>query len=159
MAEETIATRLARIEAHVEGCILRETSCEYWSEMHKTKLAWASNRINEATRERDELTTKVEELSDLIVELTTSLNQGENRIQSVEGVCTFRASDIRIQLQQLQETMHNHSAATSPTPSTPPHEPTGPRGPVHPSVVRREGRTYLPLLSLWEKIILKELIR
>ena len=103
--------------------------------MHKTKLAWATNRINEATREWDELTTKVEELSDLIVELTTRLNQGENQILSVEGVCTFRASDIRVQLQQVQETMRNQSAATSPIPSTPFHEPTGPRGPVQSSAV------------------------
>ena len=57
--------------------------------MHETKLSWATNRINEATRERDELTKKVEELSDLVVELTTCLNQGESRIQSVERVCTI----------------------------------------------------------------------
>ena len=115
--------------------------------MHETKLAWATNRINEATRERDELSMKIEELSDLIVELTTCLNQGENLILSVQGVCTFRASDIRILLQQLQETRRNQPAATSPTLSTSPHEPTGPRGPVHPSVVRREGED-LPLAPI-----------
>ena len=89
MQEETLAARLARIEAHIEGCILRGSSCEYWSEMHQTKLDWATNKINKATRERDELTKKVEELSDLVVELTTRLNQGESRIQSVEWVCTI----------------------------------------------------------------------
>ena len=86
--------RLARIEAHIVGCILRGTSCEYWSEKHETKLTCATNRINEATRERDELTKKVKELSDLVLELTTHLNQGESQIQSVERVCTICASDF-----------------------------------------------------------------
>ena len=33
-------------------------------------MTWAMNRINKAMKERDELTTKVEELSELVVELT-----------------------------------------------------------------------------------------
>ena len=94
MQEKTLAARLARIEAHVEGCIFQGSSCEYWSELQETKLSWATNRINEATRERDELTKKVEELSDLVVEQTTRHNQGESRILSVERVCTIRASDF-----------------------------------------------------------------
>ena len=80
MQEENLAARLARIKAHVDGCILCGSSCEYYSELHQTKLGWAMNRINEAMRERDELTKKVEELSDLVLELTTRLNQVESRI-------------------------------------------------------------------------------
>ena len=79
MQEEALAARVARIEAHIDGCILCGSSCEYYSELHQTKLGWAKNRINKATRERDELTKKVEELSNLVVELTTRLNQGESR--------------------------------------------------------------------------------
>ena len=52
--------------------------------MHQTKLDLATNRINEDRRERDELTKRVDELSDLVVELTTRLNQGESKIQSIE---------------------------------------------------------------------------
>ena len=145
MAEETLATRLARIEAHVEGCILRGSSCEYWSEMHQTKLSWATNKINQATRERDELNKKVEELSDLVVELTTRLNQGESRILSVERVCTIRASDFHTQLYQIQD---NQSKFTFNISSTPLHEPASldTRELVHPSAVQQEGGN--PPLSL-----------
>ena len=120
MAEETLATKLARIEAHVERCILRGSSCEYWSEMHETKLTWATNRINEAMRERVELTKKVEELSDQVVELTTRLNQGESRIQSVERACTIRASDFHTQLYRIQGNMGHQSTSTINPVSTPP---------------------------------------
>ena len=57
MAEESITTRLARIEAHVKGCILRGSSCKFWSDKHEAKLTWATDSINEAIKERDELTT------------------------------------------------------------------------------------------------------
>ena len=80
MAEEPLVTRLARIEAHVEDCILRGSFCEFWTNKHETQLTWATDRINETRKERDELTTKVEELNELVVELTTRLNQGENQI-------------------------------------------------------------------------------
>ena len=93
-----MAARLARIKAHIDGCILRGSSCEYYSELHQTKLGWATNRINKAMRERDELAKKAEELSDLVVELTTRLNQGESRIQSVDRVCTIQASDFCTEL-------------------------------------------------------------
>ena len=136
-----MATRLARIEAHMERCILRGSSCEYWSEMHETKLTWATNRINEAMRERVELTKKVEELSDQVVELTTRLNQGESRIQSVERACTIRASDFHTQLYRIQGNMGHQSTSTINPASTPPHEHASlnSREPIHPSVVRREG--------------------
>ena len=35
---ESSAARIARLEAHVSGCILRGTSCDYYSELHQTKL-------------------------------------------------------------------------------------------------------------------------
>ena len=57
MAEEPLATRSARIEAHIEGCILQGSSCEFWSHKHEAKLTWATDSINEAIKERDELTT------------------------------------------------------------------------------------------------------
>ena len=81
MAEEPLATRLAGIEAQIEGCILRGSSCEFWSNKHETKLTWATNRINEATKEMDELALKVEELNELVVELTNRLNQGVDPLQ------------------------------------------------------------------------------
>ena len=58
--------------------------------MHQTKLDWATNRINEDRRERDELTKRVDELNDLVVELNTCLNQGESKIQSIERACSVR---------------------------------------------------------------------
>ena len=145
MAEETLAIRLARIEAHIEGCILQGYYCEYWSELHETKLTWATNRISEATKERDELTRKVEELSNLVLELTICLNQGESRIQSVERVCTVRASDFHTQLYRIHGTMDNQSTSTI-NPESTPHEPASLdiREPVHPSVVRREGSPTQP---------------
>ena len=82
MQDETWAARLARLEAHINGCILGQTSCEYYLEVHQTKLDWATNRINEDQRERDELTKRVDELSDLVVELTMRLNQGESKVWS-----------------------------------------------------------------------------
>ena len=154
MAEEPLATRLARIEAHIEGCILRGTSCKYWSDKHETKLAWATNRINEATREMNKLTKKVEELSELVVELTTRFNQGESQIQSVERVCTIRASDFHTQLYQLQGSVDNQSTSTINPESTTPHEPTGleSREPVHPSVVCREGEDLPPVSATVEPL-------
>ena len=56
--------------------------------MHQTKLDWAANRINEDRRARDELSKRVDELNDLVVELTTRLNQGESKIQSLERACS-----------------------------------------------------------------------
>ena len=46
---------------------------------------WARYRINEARKERDKLTMKVEELNELVVELTTRLNQGENQFEVWKG--------------------------------------------------------------------------
>ena len=66
MAEEPLATRLARIEAHIKGCIFRGSSCERWTNKHETQLTWATDWINEARREQDELTMKVQELNELL---------------------------------------------------------------------------------------------
>ena len=94
LQDESSAARLARLEAHLNGCILRGTSCDYYSELHQTKLDWATNRINEDRRERDELTKRVDEL-------TTCLNQGESKIQSIERACSVRASDIRSEIYRI----------------------------------------------------------
>ena len=152
MAEEHLATRLARIEAHIEGCILRGSSYEFWSHKHEAKLTWATDSINEAIKERDELTTKVEELSELVVELTTRLNQAESQIRSVERVCTFRAADFNTQLHQLQDNQStglqdNQSTSTINPESTPSRKPIGPDSSesAHPSIVRREGGDLPPV--------------
>ena len=122
MAEDTLLTRLARIEAHIKGCIFRGSPCERWTNKHETQLTWTTNRINEARREQDELTVKVEELNELVVELTTQLNQGENQIRSMERVCTFRASYFHTQLHQLQGNMENQSTSMI-NPVSPPLNP------------------------------------
>ena len=75
--------------------------------------AWDKvDRINEATKERDELNKKVKDLSELVVELTSRLNQGESQNQSVERVCTFPAADFHTQLHRLQGSMDNQSMLT-----------------------------------------------
>ena len=137
MQKETLAARLARIEAHIDGCILHRSSCEYYSELHQTKLDWAMSRINEATKERDELTRKVEELSNLVVELTTRINQGESRILSVERVCTIWAADFHTELDRIQDNLGNQSKPSINPTSTPLHEPNSleARESVHPSAV------------------------
>ena len=108
------------------------------------------DRINEATKERD-LATKVEELNELVVELTTRLNQGESQIRSVERVCTFRAADFHTQLHRLQGNVDNQSTSTINPECSPSREPTGPDSheSVHPSLVRREGGTPPPVSTLW----------
>ena len=135
LQDKSSAARLARLEAHINGCILRGTSCDYYSELHKTKLGWATNRINKDWRERYKLTI------DLVVEVTTCLNQGESRIQSIERACTVRASDIRSEIYRIQSSMDNQSTLSTNHISTPPHEPVGlDQGePVQPSGVQQEG--------------------
>ena len=41
LQDESSAARIARLEAHISGCILRGTSCDYYSELHQTKLSCA----------------------------------------------------------------------------------------------------------------------
>ena len=100
-------------------------------------MDWATNSINEDRRERDELTKRVDELSDLLVELTTRLNQGESRIQSMERACTVHALEIRTELYWIQSSLGNQSTPSINPTSTPPHEPTGLDlgEPVQPSAV------------------------
>ena len=88
-------------------------SCERWTTKHEAQLTWATDKINEARRERDELQMKVEKLSERVVVLTTRLNQGENQIRSVERICTFRTSDFPPQLPQLQGDVGSHSTSTA----------------------------------------------
>ena len=76
MAEETIASRVTKLEAHMNGCRNREISCERWAITHYAQLTWDTTQINEIRRERDELRRTIEELDDGKVELTTQLNQG-----------------------------------------------------------------------------------
>ena len=109
----------------MNGCILPGTSCDYYSELHQTKLDWVTNRINEDQRERDELTKRVDELNDLVVELTTRLNQGEIKIQSIERACSVQASDICSEIYRIQRSVDNQSTLSTNHSSTPPHEPTG----------------------------------
>ena len=44
---------------------------------------------------------RVDEFNNLVVELTTGLNQGESKIQSMEQACSVRASDIRSEMYRM----------------------------------------------------------
>ena len=127
----------------MNGCILRGTSCDYYLELHQTKLDWATNRINEDRRERDELTKRVDELNDLVVELTTRLNQGKSKIQSIERACSVRALDICSETYRIQSSVGNQSTLSTNHSCTPPHEAPSLNqgGHVQPSHVQREGGT------------------
>ena len=52
MAEEKIASRVTKLEAHMDGCRNRGISCERWAVTHDAQLSWATTQINEIRRER-----------------------------------------------------------------------------------------------------------
>ena len=126
MTEESIVSRMTKLEAHVAKCRSRGILCEKWANSHEAKLTWAMDRVNEARNKRDELRAKVEELNNLVTELTARLDQGENQVASIDRICTFRASNFHSQLQWIQEHKESRSTSTS-CPVSPTHPaPPGP---------------------------------
>ena len=95
MTEESLISRITRLEVHINSCRSRELSCEKWATTHEAQLTWAKDKVNEAWEERDELRATIEELSDRITELTARLDKGKNQNISIDRICTFPASNFR----------------------------------------------------------------
>ena len=118
---------IARLEGELTISKQRGISCERWAIKHDAQLSWNTDKINEGRDERaamrttiEELSeqgaamkTTIEELSEQVRELTSRLDRGMVLMRSVEGVCTFRASDFWFQLQQLQERGEDRSSLTT----------------------------------------------
>ena len=60
-------------------------------------------KIDEARSEREALRATIEELTEQLKQLTARLDQGELRVKSLEGICTFRAGDLQNWFLDLQE--------------------------------------------------------
>ena len=148
MAEETFASHITKLEAHMNGCRNRGISCERWAVTHDAQLSWATTQINEIRRKRDELRRTIEELDDRIVELTTRLNQVAQQMSMIERTCTFHATDIRTQFNRMEEEVRsNASLVTNPVSPTSYNLCSHDRvSSAQPMDVRREGGDAPPCL-------------
>ena len=147
IAEETIASRVTKLEAHMDGCRNRGISCERWAVTHDAQLSWATTQINKIRRERDKLRRIIEELDDRIVELTTRLNQGAEQMSMIERACTFGATDIRTQFNRMEEEVRsNASLVTNPvSPTSYNQRSQDGVNSAQPRDVHREGRDAPPV--------------
>ena len=85
---------LACIEAEITISNNCGINCEKWTIKHDAPLSWARERIQEARNEREGMKVTIEELTEQLKQLTARLYQGEVRVKSLEGVCTFQAADL-----------------------------------------------------------------
>ena len=138
---ESTMAMLAWIEAEITTANNRGVRCEKWGITHEAQISWALQKLEEVRSERDNLRTTIEELTEQVNQLSTRLEKGETQLKFLDGVCTFRAADLRNQLLELQERRSDRASAISPVPTTPEASPQSPEilQSVHPTGVREGG--------------------
>ena len=109
---------LARIEAEITTATNRVIRCEKWRITHDVQ------KVEEARSERETKQATIEELHEQVKQLTSRLEQGELQLKSLDGICTFRAADLRNQFLELQERRNSQSLMTIPASTTPEPIPT-----------------------------------
>ena len=84
MTEESIVSRMTRLEAHVGECRSWGIYCKKWANSYEAKLTWAMDRVNKAQNVWDEQRAKIEELNNVVTEQTTRLDRGKNQVASID---------------------------------------------------------------------------
>ena len=74
---ESTTAMLARIEAELTISTNRGIKCKRWAITHDAKISWATEKIQEARNEREEMKATIEELTEQLKQLTARLDQGE----------------------------------------------------------------------------------
>ena len=92
--QEMNAATLSQIKADLAKSKSHDITCEKWAIRHEGKG----------------IRTSLEELIGRVNEISARLNKGEVQVHSMEGVCTFRASNFRSQLQLIQEKIDRHTS-------------------------------------------------
>ena len=92
--ESTMAI-LARIEAEITTATNRGIRCKKWGNTHDAQRSWATQKIEEARNERETMKATIEELFEQVKQLTSKLEKGELQLKRLDGICTFRAADLR----------------------------------------------------------------
>lgn len=78
---ESTTAMLARIKEEIIISTNLGIKCKKWAITHDAKISWATEKIQEARNEREE----IEDLTEQLKQLTAWLDQGEVQVKSLKG--------------------------------------------------------------------------